>query len=137
MNPRLLPRLRRNRVWFGVVAAALFGLRALIPTGYMFAPVEGHARLVMCPAGIHHAMGMGAMAGMEHQVPIGHAGHPSPAAEQCPFALAGGAGLLAAVSGPVEPYFSLLRTARAVSIDSVSAAPPYRYHAPRGPPSPA
>lgn len=43
------------RRWFGVLVVLVFGLRALVLTGFMFASVDGHAQLVMCPAGTHHA----------------------------------------------------------------------------------
>lgn len=145
MNANPLLRARRRPLWLGVLAVAGFGLRALIPTGYMLATVDGHARLILCPAGVHYtggtaatdhgmAMGHGAMdpaAGMHH------ANHAAQGAEHCPFALSVGASLAAANQAPAEPYFALLQPARPPLIHSASTAPPRRYHAPRGPPSPA
>jgi len=114
----------RSRLWWlALCALAVFALRALVPVGYMWTATEGHSRLVLCPAGMHHAPGM-------H-----HSGHEAPANDHCPYAHSGGAGLLAAQLAPVEPYYSLLQPARAPVVISVSAAPPPRYHAPRGPPS--
>jgi hypothetical protein len=117
--------------WLALCALTIFGLRALVPVGYMLAAADGHVRLVMCPAGVQAASGMMApdMLGMHH------AGHEASGAEHCPFALSGGASLLAARHEQVEPYFSLLKPARLPVIHSFSAAPPPRYHAPRGPPS--
>lgn len=117
-----------------------FGLRALIPTGFMLAAIDRHARLVMYPAGIYHATGEHMagmdMAGMDMAGTI-HVAHAAGAADQCPFALAGGAGLFATVREAAEPYFVILRPARARAVASIPSAPPWRHHAPRGPPSPA
>jgi hypothetical protein len=114
----------RSRLWWlALCALAVFSLRALVPVGYMWAATEGHSRLVLCPAGMHHA------AGMHRDV------HEAHANDHCPYALAGGAGLLAAQLAPVEPYYLILQPARTPAVASVSAAPPPRYHAPRGPPS--
>ena len=131
-----LRRSRTARGWFGVWVVLAFGLRALIPTGFMLAAIDGHARLVLCPAGIYHATSEHRMAGMD-MAGMTHAAHAAVAADQCPFALAGGAGLFATVREAVEPYFVILRPARAYAAASVPVTPPPRYHAPRGPPSPA
>jgi hypothetical protein len=118
------PLRPRSRLWWlALCALAVFSLRALVPVGYMWTATEGHSRLVLCPAGMHHAAGM-------H-----HGGHEAPASDHCPYAHAGGAGLLSAQFAPAEPYYSLLQPARAPVVISVLAAPPPRYHAPRGPPS--
>ena len=118
MRRQLRPRSRLW--WLALCALAVFSLRALVPVGYMVAAVDGHSRLVLCPAGMHH---------------MHHAGHAATEAEHCPYGLAGGAGLLAAQLAPAEPYYSILQPARTPAVVSVSAAPPPRYHAPRGPPS--
>jgi hypothetical protein len=114
----------RSRLWWlALCALAVFSLRALVPVGYMWTAVDGQSRLVLCTAGMHHAAG------------LHHAGHDAPANDHCPYAHAGGAGLLSAQLAPAEPYYSILRSAPAPVVASVSAAPPPRYHAPRGPPS--
>ena len=123
MNARRLPGARRRPRWLAVLAVAVLGLRALIPTGYMIAAVDGSARLVVCPAGIHHASGMHG------------AGHASFDADHCPYAFSGGAGLLPALPESQPPYFATLGPARAPAIESVPAPPPARFRAPRGPPS--
>ena len=123
------------RRWASVLTVLVFGFRALIPTGYMYAAVDGHTRLVMCPAGILHAAGVPVMPGMDHTFGMNHAAHAALAADHCPFALAGGAALLAAAQTPREPFFVILRPAQAPALVSAPAAPPLRYHAPRGPPS--
>jgi hypothetical protein len=119
VNANPLLRARRRPLWLGVLAVAVFGLRALLPTGYMLATVEGHARLILCPAGVHHAE------------------HAATGAEHCPFALSGGASLASANPDPAKPYYSSVQPAPAPVVESVPAAPPPRFHAPRGPPSPA
>jgi hypothetical protein len=128
-------RRLRTRQWLGAAAMLVFALRALIPAGYMLAAVEGHTRLVMCPAGVYHGVPRHAMSDMGHALGMNHAAHEALAADHCPFALAGGSGLLSAASLPVEPYFVFLRPGRAQAIASVPTAPPSRYHAPRGPPA--
>jgi hypothetical protein len=107
----------------------------------MLAVADGHATLVMCPAGIQGASGMmamvhaAAMDGSGAMDPAAPMHHEATGAEHCPFALSGGASLLATRHEPAEPYFALLQPAPLPVIQSVSAAPPPRYHAPRGPPS--
>ena len=135
-------------MWPGVLAVAVFTLRALIPTGCMLAAVDGHARLIMCPASVHDPAGMMAthamgsdhamdQGGMDPGSSMHHADHVATGAGHCPFALSGGASLLAAYQPAAQPYYSLLAPAQPPLIHSVSNAPPLRHHAPRGPPSPA
>ncbi len=118
-----------------------FGFRALIPTGYMFAAVDGHTQLVICPAGIHVAadahpmVGAHSMAGMAHMPGMAHAAHAGLAANQCPFALASGAAFRATAGELAEPNFVVLQPARVFTATSVPITPPARFHAPRGPPS--
>ena len=150
MNAGRAPLARRRPLWLGVLAVAVIGLRALIPTGCMLAAVDGHARLILCPASVHdagakvaahHGMAMDHGMAMNHgamgAAGMHHADHAATGAEHCPFALSGGAGLVAAYPPPVEPYYALLQPPRPPLIHSVSTAPPPRHHAPRGPPSPA
>ena len=150
MTLHSLHRSHNARRGFGVWATLAFGLKALIPTGFMIAPVDGHARLVMCPAGVyqaalmHHAVGMNHAPGMNHASgmhraqgmhPIEHAAHAALAAGQCPFALAGGPGLPGTAHELPEPYFAWVQLAPALAPESIPAPPPWRFHAPRGPPS--
>ncbi len=121
--------------WLGVVAVLAFGFRALIPTGYMLAEVGGHSRLVICPAGIHYAATEHSMAGMAHAGGMNPGAHASLGAEQCPFALAGGAAIRTAVGEAAKPNFVILQPSRPFAATSVPITPPSRYHAPRGPPS--
>ena len=105
MTLQAIHRSHLARRWFGALVVLVFGLKALTPTGFMFAAVDGHAQWVMCPAGVyhaggmHHAAGMLSMAGTHHGLGINHppaldhAAHASLAAQQCPFALASGAAL--------------------------------------------
>ena len=126
---------RRARHWFGVLVLLTFALKALMPTGVMFAAVDGHTRLVMCPAGLYHTMTMRHAHGMNQSMDMTHAAHGAALADQCPFALAGGAALYAATLEVFEPYFVYLRPAAAVAVVSIAMAPPWRHHAPRGPPA--
>lgn len=151
MKASPLLRARRRPQWLGVLAVAVFALRALIPTGYMLGTVEGHARLILCSAAVHYAGGMAATehgmamdgatamdhGAMDPAAAMRHADHAAQGTELCPFALSGGASLSALNQEPSKPYFALLQPPRPPLIQSTSTAPPWRYHAPRGPPSPA
>ncbi len=120
--------MRRTSVGLRILCVLVLGLRALVPTGYMYGMADGHAGLIMCPAGLHSGM-------PAHHMPVNSHGGHAPAAEQCPFALAAAAGLLAAGQAPPEPYFQVVHPVAVWIVASLPAAPPSRYHAPRGPPS--
>jgi len=135
MNLHAMARSARHRRWLSVFVVLVFGFKALVAPGYMLASVDGHARVVLCPAGLHYASGMHAMPGMVHAPGMDHAAHASLAAAQCPYALAGGAALLSAVAQSAEPHYVVLQPARPHPPASVPVTPPARYHAPRGPPS--
>lgn len=126
MSARLSLRTR-GPFWLGVLAVAVFGLRALIPTGYMLAAIDGHAHLVPCPASAH----------MNHASAMHHAGHAATGAGPCPYALSAGASLVGAQQDPARPYYSLLLPTHPPAVITASSLPPPRYHAPRGPPSPS
>jgi hypothetical protein len=128
-------RTTRRRRCAVVLVVLVFGLKSLLAPGYMFAAVDGQLRLVMCPAGIHNTAAMPSMPGMEHASGMDHGMLASLCADRCPFALAGGAAFLAAVCEPAAPKYVILRPARARAAATVPIAPPWRYHAPRGPPS--
>jgi hypothetical protein len=78
--------------WASLLVLGLVLLRALVPAGFMLAPVAGHPALVLCdddaptPAGavpaIHRHMHM-AMGHAAHR----HGGHADPT---CPYAQSGG-----------------------------------------------
>jgi hypothetical protein len=145
----------RLRGGFAVLAALALCLKALVPTGYMIAAVDGHARLIMCPAGLHQSgtmhydLGGMVMAGVDvmhmdvthtaqsQQMPSAeHAAHAAQhAAADCPFALAAAAAFATGAPESAEPYFVFLSAAAPVLVASIPTAPPFRHHAPRGPPS--
>jgi hypothetical protein len=116
-------RSGQPRGGFAVLAALALCLKALLPTGYMIAVVDGEARLIICPAGVHQPSTMHHEAGA---MDMTHAQHVvQHAAADCPFALAAAAAHATAAVESAEPYFVLLP----------NAAPPLRHRAPRGPPS--
>lgn len=141
MNASPLLRARRCPPWLGVLAVAVFGLRALVPSGYMLAVVDGHTRLVMCAAGFRLASGMPDMPGMTHDGAMdssadgNRVAHAAPDSAHCPYALSSGAGLPGRLAEPQLPFFVLLQPTRAPAVESVPVPPPPRFHAPRGPPS--
>ena len=152
-----LGRRRVARRAFIVLAMLALALKAVIPVGYMFAAIDGHATLVMCPAGIHQPVAtdmpsaMASMPGMDmsaaaphiHGVDTGagaaHAAHAahgaSHAATDCPFALATGAALVAAIDAPGARHFEWIPDRRPAVPAVVPRTPPLRHEAPRGPPS--
>lgn len=136
MPARSLDRLPCFRRTLFVLAVLAVAFRALIPTGFMIAAVDGRAEFIMCPAGLHHAGHGHHLAGAVHQaVGHDHAAGFAHAADQCPFALAGGPGLTGAAPELAQPYFVLLQPLRTVAIATVPNAPPPRRYAPRGPPA--
>jgi hypothetical protein len=158
MSLQQLRQSRPMRHAFSVLVALAFGLKALLPTGYMLAVADGQLQLVICPGAIYHGAGAhsvgepGSWPAMQHapgvhmrgmSSAVGHGQHAAhdphaahgATAEQCPFALASGAGLLAAVHALAEPYFVVLPAARPAAVTSIPSAPPSRHNAPRGPPA--
>ncbi len=127
---------RQGRVkrGLGVFVVLVFGLRALIPSGYMLATVDGHSRLIICPSGIYYAHGMHAMAAMAHGPSMAHGEHATQGTDQCPFALSGGAAFSATAGAAAEPHFVIVQPTRARAPASVPLDPPPRHHAARGPP---
>ncbi|MCX7056898.1 MAG: hypothetical protein NTZ79_06810 [Proteobacteria bacterium] len=117
---------RDSRFWVVAMVLPLLALRALVPAGFMAAPVAGAIQIVFCEPG--------AMAGHHHP---GHdAGHQSTVADPtCPFAQSAGPAplpsipVLAADSAPsgVEPILTVSQTA--------PASGPERQQTPRGPPT--
>jgi hypothetical protein len=132
-----LATLRQARLkgWLGAMVVLVFGLRALIPSGYMLASVEGHSRLVICPSGLHYAAGMHTMAGMTHGSGMAPGAHATFSAEHCPFALAGGAALYTSSGVWAEPGYVILQPKNSRAPASIPIAPPTRYDAARGPPT--
>ena len=126
------PRSVRLRRWLSVLVVLVFGFKALIPTGYMLAAVDGHAQLVICPSSISVTAAMHSVPDMAHMAGMQHAAH---AANQCPFALAGGAAFRATLADLAEPNFVILQPPREFAPASVPSTPPSRFRAPRGPPS--
>ena len=134
MKPLATSRQTRFERWVGVIVVLVLGFRALIPSGYMLAAVDGHTRLVICPSGLYYPAGMQSMAGMEHTSGMDQGPHSARGVEQCPFALAGGAAFFASASKAAEPRFVILQPESERAPASIPPAAPSRYHAARGPP---
>ncbi len=121
-------RCGRNPQWMVFVLGMLF-LRALVPAGFMLAPIDGTVAVVLCGPGVvaghqvHHALG--------HPAPE-HDGH---ADATCPYAQSAGS----------APLPTLPALAGGVPIDVLAPAPaftqtfltsgPVRQQIPRGPPA--
>jgi hypothetical protein len=139
---------RSQRRWAVPFVLAMLVLRALVPAGFMLAPVDGQLAVVLCDAdssaylhphaGHEHAghdMAGGDMAG--HDMPgHDHSGghqhtHPD---STCPYAQSGGASpppFVAALAAPMVPSASVLR---GFSAQTTAHFGPARQQSPRGPP---
>ncbi|HVO45980.1 MAG TPA: hypothetical protein VMT29_06550 [Steroidobacteraceae bacterium] len=155
MNPRAL-HLRHGgiRHWAAPWVLAVLCLRALVPAGFMLAPVDGGLDVVLCDAdaaaalhsfGVQHAMHGHVMAGdgaahhhdaAGHPEYAGHSGHhhshPDPT---CPYAQSAGPAPLPAL--PALPPLQASAT-RLLPVDfsqTHSQFGPSREQSPRGPPT--
>jgi hypothetical protein len=110
-----------------VLLLAALGLRALIPAGFMLAPVEGRAQIVLCgPSASHAAHSRG--------VPSGHPGHPAQVDPTCPFAQSAAPAVATA-----PPLIPPAPTGAIPSLRDTDALPfvppgPARQQSPRAPP---
>jgi hypothetical protein len=126
ITPQISATTRR---WVAGAAVLAFALHALVPVGYMWAPLAGRVTVVACSDHDHDVVSMAA----HHQ--HHHAGGVRSASNACPFALAGGAPLAAQVPALDARHHELVQ-ARLPPVDHSIAPPiPLRYSAPRGPPA--
>jgi anti-sigma factor RsiW len=131
MRKRMLGMRRETARRTTLVVLGLLFLRALVPAGFMLAPVDGTLALVLCDAAAT------AEAHQHHHHP-GHAGtvqlggmHGDPG---CPYALSGGAAPLptlpvlagASIPGSIDPF--------RVCTQTLLRFGPIRRQSPRGPP---
>ena len=140
--------------WFGALALFAFGLRALVPSGFMFEMVDGHLRLTICPEVTFELSTLGTMpdmAGMAHNIAAVHSaaendqvapdskgvrqGGSSSCLYPCPFALAGVAAPVAHSLALAAALFLVIQVPAPPAEHSVLLAAPMRYQAPRGPPT--
>ncbi|HUI60016.1 MAG TPA: hypothetical protein VLX90_07330 [Steroidobacteraceae bacterium] len=156
MKPRAASfRHASVRHWAAPWVLAMLCLRALVPAGFMLAPVNGRLDVVLCdsdaPGAMHsagtqlpmHAMPGDAMSGasmpghgaMHHHGGAEHSGHhhthPDPT---CPYAQSAGPAPLPAL--PVLPaaQAAVLRSTIVESAQTHSQFGPSREQSPRGPP---
>jgi len=126
---------RRSGVSRLLVALAViaFGLRSLVPAGYMWAPVEGGLAVVACPGHAADAVSSTAAHARHHH----QHGSGAASGDGCPFALAGSA-VLAAHAPMVAAQHFEMRPLRLPQFDhSAPRSIPPRFLAPRGPPAAA
>jgi len=114
--------------WAAPWVLVMLGLRALIPAGFMLAPVEGHLAVVLCNAVAHGAV--------HHLGSYDHPGHHSHTQidPTCPYAQSAGPAPL-----PALPVFGLRPIAVAGPLpvqvaQTYAQAGPFRQQSPRGPP---
>jgi hypothetical protein len=140
--------IRGRRHWAAPFVLAMLLLRALVPTGFMLAPVDGQLALVLCDAdssaylhphaGHEHAghdraggdMPGHDMAGHDHSGGHQHT-HPD---STCPYAQSGGASPLpfgAALAAPAVPSAAILQV---IVAQTTAHFGPARQQSPRGPP---
>lgn len=110
--------------WLAGLTLVLIAFRALVPAGFMIAPVRGSAELRFCVAGLHR----GSHAG----TPLGH---PSAIDSSCPFAQSAGPAPIPQIAPvPGEPPAGPTWQARMLAQTAPSFGPP-REQPSRGPPS--
>ncbi len=121
-----------QRSWPGVLVASVislvFVLRALVPVGYMWAPVAGHVAVVACA---DYAPDVISAALHSHHH---HGGDHSAAAQNCPFALPAGAALAAMLPALAKPNFQIVAAPTPDFDQSEPRVIPLRFRAARGPP---
>jgi hypothetical protein len=145
-------RYRSAPQWATLVVFGMLLLRALVPAGFMLAPVDGHLAFVLCEPGVMASgdamapdmMASGdAMASMDHQhhhdhhhpgndLAAHHGAHPDPT---CPYAQSAGSAPLPSLpvltAGPIPDR---LAAPPAVTQTRLTFGPP-RQQTSRGPPS--
>ena len=132
MSLHAIGRSRVARYWVGAFTVLVLALRVLVPSGFMLEHADGRFSMVLCAA----AAPTHSMAGMHHHMQMGGHGAHHLATASCPFALSGGASIVASQALNVsDPYFVALCPARPPAVASFPAAPPLRHQAPRGPPA--
>jgi len=116
-----------------LAAVLAFALHALVPQGYMWAPVDGRVAVVACS---DYAFDVLALAAHQHHHHAAHhAGGHGAAAQSCPYALAGGAALVASAPLLAVQQFALSQTRLPQLDQSAPRSIPLRFAAPRGPPT--
>ena len=123
-------RYRSIPKWASLFVFGMLFLRALVPAGFMLAPVDGHLAFVLCQpevmaAGHHHHPGN---EGAAH-----HAGaHGDPT---CPYAQSAGCALLPTLAvltaGPIPDHVA----APAAATQTLLTFGPLRQQTSRGPPT--
>jgi hypothetical protein len=154
----LLARLRRAARVPALLAVFAFALRALVPTGFMLMPVDGHLQWALCPdagdasaSGVamaggaadlhahhhHHAGKQAGMAGplVAHGADMHGAGAGHESQPHCPFALASAAPLAGSLPSLVAPWSELQLPIPVASRPGRAADAPLRHAAARGPPT--
>ena len=129
---------------------AFLCLRALIPAGFMLAPVDGHLEVVLCDAAgamtMHHPK-MAEMPGMKHMPGMDHAAvadtdsdaHSAPghahADPTCPYAQSAGPAPLPALPALPRAHVVQALPVAQRSAQLQSAFGPRRAQTPRAPPA--
>ncbi len=129
MNTRLRPPFHQRHRHGTLLLLAVLALRVLVPAGFMLAPVDGHAEIVLCGPHAGHAHG-------------GHAGHDGPGTRlgavdpTCPFAQSAAPAValeLPALPAAAAPPDGAMRDATSRLFVKTG---PSRQQSPRGPPPP-
>jgi hypothetical protein len=120
-------RLRGTRHWATPLVLAMLCLRALVPAGFMLAPIDGRLQIVLCDSA--------APARAPHHQGHDHGAHRHAIADpNCPYAQSAGPAPL-----PALPMLAAAPVANAPAVHgnlSQTHVPfgPVRQHSPRAPP---
>jgi hypothetical protein len=102
------------------VLLGLLCLRALIPAGFMLAPIDGRLHIVLCDSNVHGPL--------HHH----HGAHADPT---CPYAQSSGPAPLPAFPSVVSAPFGYVAPASFELAQTVTPFGPTRQQSPRGPPN--
>lgn len=125
----------KARPLLAILAVLAFGLRSLVPVGYMWAAHDGQVAVVACSDyaadvvahATHH----------QHHHHAGAQGGSSMGTQSCPFALAGGAALASNAPTLAARHFQVVQARLPAFESRAPASIPLRFLAPRGPPAAA
>lgn len=138
MSARAASSLLRSigtRRLIAALAVLAFALRAFVPLGYMWTPVDGRLAVVACSDYAADVVALATQHQHAHHHHGGAHGERATSSNSCPYALAGGAALAANATTLAAQQFEIVQ-ARLPQFDySAPRSIPSRFHAPRGPPA--
>lgn len=113
--------------WSAFVVLTALGLRALVPAGFMIAPVDGRAEIVFCGPDAAHAL-------HSHGGHADRNGHRAQVDPICPFAQSAAPAVASAVPVALPVLVGTAAPLRGADALPFVWSGPVRQQSPRGPP---